>query len=287
VSQSGSFDKGKYGGKDLSNNQPCMFCGELANSREDIVPTWLAKQNLVPPGITRPVTYTSHGVEVNQWSSQTLAFLKVKAVCKKCNNKWMSHVEETAKAHLLVMMQGNTIRLDPAAQIELATWACLKVMVWESVAEGVVTDPNDRELMWKYQQPPGYAVVVLGRVPASDHSEFGLQQVFIKAQRNRGAQFDNVLATAVTLGDFVAWVILNPTSARDVSFKPTPIEDDLITIFPPSYASLQWPPKMALTAEELRSVWRRYLVVLEEVKVEHHPGDPAEVRKSDGDVSPR
>ena len=245
-----------------------MFCGEPADSGEDIIPSWLARQSLVPPGTTRPVIYTSHGRELKQWSSQTLAFLKIKAVCRECNNGWMSQVEVAASKHLLLMMQGNTVRLDPAAQVELATWACLKVMVWESVAEGVVTRPDDRVDV-EHQQPPLYAVVVLGRVPSSDHSEFSIQQVFIRAQRRRGARLDNVSATALTLGDFVSWVILNPTKPRGVDFQPTPIGDDLITIFPPAYGSLQWPPKVALTVEELRSVWRRYLVIEEEVKVEH------------------
>jgi hypothetical protein len=205
---------------------------------------------------------------VKQWSSQTLAFLKIKAVCRKCNTVWMSQVEKAAKRHLLLMMQGNTVQLDQAAQFELATWACLKVMVWESVGEDVVTSSADRELMWKHQQPPLYALVVLGQVPPSDQSEFSLQQVFIRARRRPGAPLDNVSATAITMGDFVAWVILNPTKPRGVDFKPTPIDDDLITIFPPAYGPLQWPPRTALTGEELRSVWRRYLRIGEEVKVE-------------------
>jgi hypothetical protein len=249
-----------------------MFCGMPADSREDIIPNWLTRQNLVPPGTAGPVTYTSHGETVRQWSTQTLAFLKIKAVCKNCNNKWMSRIEESAKKHLQPMMQGDTVQLDPAAQVELAVWACLKVMAWESVAEGVVTHAEDRELMWKHQQPPGYSVVVLGRVPNSNHSEFSLQQVFIRAQRSPGAQLDNISVTAITLGDFVSWVILNPTAAQGINFKPTPIDKDLITIFPPAYGSLQWPPKMALTAEELRSVWRRYIVIQEEVQVQVQPG---------------
>jgi hypothetical protein len=274
VNQNGSFDKGRYRGQDLSENQACMFCGEPADSREDIVPTWIAKQRLVPPGDLQPVTYWSHGVAVHQWSSQTLAFLKIKGVCNKCNNEWMSRIDAAAKKHLLVMMQGDTIHLDPAAQVELATWACLKAMVWESVAEGVVTSSHDREEIWKRQLPPAYAVVVLGRVPVADHSEFGLQNVFVRAQRQPGASFDNVSATAVTLGDFVDWVILNPTALGRADFKPTPIDDDLITIYPPSTSTLQWPPLTALTLEEVRSVWRRYMVVLDEVKVEHQPDAP-------------
>jgi hypothetical protein len=272
VSKGGTFARGKYKGDDLSENQPCMFCGMPADSREDIIPTWLTRQNLVPPGTAGPVTYTSHGETVKQWSSQTLAFLKIKTVCQNCNNQWMSDIEETAKKQLHPMMQGNTVQLDPAAQVDLAVWACLKVMVWESVAEGVVTDAEERELMWRDQQPPGYSVVVLGRVPSSNHSEFSLQQVFIRAQRSAGAQLDNISATAITLGDLVAWVILNPTSARGIQFKPTPIEEDLITIFPPAYRSLQWPPKEALTVDELRSVWRRYFVIGDEVRVQHQPG---------------
>ena len=61
TSMSSTFNTGRYRGKDLSEDQPCMFCGEPADSREDIIPSWLARQSLVPPGTTRPVIYTSHG----------------------------------------------------------------------------------------------------------------------------------------------------------------------------------------------------------------------------------
>jgi len=266
-----TIDRGKYKGRDLSADQPCMFCGMPADSREDIIPTWISRQNLLPPGTVEPVVYTSHGVPLKQWSSQTLAFLKIKAVCQICNNGWMSQIEETAKQYLLPMMQGRGVRLSPEAQIHLAVWACLKVMVWESVAQGAVTDSQTRQQMWRHQQPPGYAVVALATAPSTDRSEFSLQQVFIKAQRKPGAPLDSISATAITLGDLVAWVILNPTSAQGISFRPTPIADDLITIFPPALESLPWPPSKALSTEELRSVWRRYLVIEDEIKVQHQP----------------
>jgi hypothetical protein len=104
VSQNNRFDSGRYKGCDLSANQPCMFCGDPADSREDIIPSWLSRQSLVPPGTARPVTYSSHGATVKEWSSQTLAFLKIKAVCRQCNNGWMSRIDQTAKSHLLAMM---------------------------------------------------------------------------------------------------------------------------------------------------------------------------------------
>jgi hypothetical protein len=271
----------KYRGKQLSDDQPCIFCGEPADSREDIIPTWLNKQALMPPETTRPVTYTSHGVVLKEWTSQTLAFLKIKAVCMGCNNGWMSQVETAAKPYLELMMKGNNVLLDQAAQVTLATWACLKVMVWESVAEGVVTSPSDRQLMCKQQVPPAYALVALGRVPSSDQSEFSVQQVFIKAQRQPGAARDSVSATALTLGDMVAWVVLNPTRPAAMSLKPTPIDLDLITIFPPAAGSLRWPPRVTLTAEELRDVWRRYIVLREEEKVEHLSSGPTDPPKLD------
>lgn len=33
------FDNSRYRGKDLSNNQPCIFCSNPADSREDIIPS--------------------------------------------------------------------------------------------------------------------------------------------------------------------------------------------------------------------------------------------------------
>jgi hypothetical protein len=165
------------------------------------------------------------------------------------------------------MMQGQVTSLNVAAQLDLATWACLKVEVWEAVADqGVVSRRIDRALMYGSQQPPGYALVVAARVPSSDYSEFSLQQVFLEVERTPGADHDAISATAIALGDFVVWVILNP-SRQPVAFAPSPITDDTIMIFPPAYGPLQWPPQKSLSEDELRRVWRRYLVIQEEHKV--------------------
>jgi hypothetical protein len=261
------LDRGKFSGKGLPGNPPCMFCGRPSDSKEDIIPSWIARQSFTPPGSVNPVTYSVHGTEMKKWSSQTLAFLKVKTVCENCNNTWMSRIEDVAKTHLVRMMQGQPTPLDVAAQLDLATWACLKVEVWEAVAEqGAVSRPTDRSLMHSSQQPPGYALVIAARVPSSNYSEFSLQQVFLEVERTPGAAHVNISATAIALGDFVVWVILNPTR-KQVGFAPSPGTDDTITIFPPAYGILQWPPRKSLSEEELRQVWRRYLVIQEEHKV--------------------
>jgi hypothetical protein len=76
MSQRSGFNAGKYKGKDLSENQPCMFCGEPADSREDIIPSWINRQSFVPQGTARPVSHTSHGVKVKRVVSSVIGLLE-------------------------------------------------------------------------------------------------------------------------------------------------------------------------------------------------------------------
>jgi hypothetical protein len=55
--------------------------------------------------------------------------IRVKAVCQKCNNRWMSDIEGENKPHMLAMMNDKPAVLRPAQQKLLTRWAVLKAMV--------------------------------------------------------------------------------------------------------------------------------------------------------------
>ena len=55
----------------------------------------------------------------------------VRVVCKKCNETWMGDIEERVKPFLIPVLQGQPVLLDSAAQLHLANWIALKIMVVE------------------------------------------------------------------------------------------------------------------------------------------------------------
>ena len=66
VSGSQFLDRGKFTGKGLPGNPPFIFWGGPADSKEDLIPSWIARQSLTPPGSANPVTYSVHGAEVKK-----------------------------------------------------------------------------------------------------------------------------------------------------------------------------------------------------------------------------
>jgi hypothetical protein len=63
----------------------CVFCGNRANSKEHAVPLWLHEYLAGKGGTYLHEEWDDQGSEVRSWSAP-LPDLKVRRVCKECNN---------------------------------------------------------------------------------------------------------------------------------------------------------------------------------------------------------
>jgi hypothetical protein len=54
---------------------------------------------------------------------------KIRAVCKKCNETWMSNIEEISKPVLTPLILGEKITLSVDDQQIIATWLALKTII--------------------------------------------------------------------------------------------------------------------------------------------------------------
>ncbi len=98
----------------------CVFCGGGPVSVEDVWPKWIKRL------LKDRLTDTSFVVEQGDGKKRETPELDatVKRVCERCNNEWMSLLEEQAKPILTPMIMGEIpVRLTPASQLILATWA--------------------------------------------------------------------------------------------------------------------------------------------------------------------
>ena len=59
-----------------------------------------------------------------------------KVVCKKCNESWMSEIEERAKPILLPIILGQNVNIDEARRRRLVDWITLKVLVADHDRKG-------------------------------------------------------------------------------------------------------------------------------------------------------
>jgi hypothetical protein len=111
----------------------CLFCNATGLTLEDVWPTWLVK--LLPIGeydIARGVEIgDSH--ERQRWKQKKLE-LKARFVCAKCNNGWMSRVEEATIPVLRPLISNPlaTCKISRHDQRILSTWIMLRCMIFDN-----------------------------------------------------------------------------------------------------------------------------------------------------------
>ncbi len=97
----------------------CAFCGEIGNrSVEHLIPQWFSRH--VNHARRRNFAITQEHPE-RQWKSKDVN-LQTSKICERCNNQWMSRIENEAKAPISRMISGKQTRLDSIAQLRIVRW---------------------------------------------------------------------------------------------------------------------------------------------------------------------
>ena len=111
----------------------CIFCGDIGISKEHIWGDWLKHyvKTILPK-------HTLNTVTVNRPGTPNVASLRIRAgdplrskarvVCEKCNNTWMSEIQNAAKPLLIPMFEGEIRVLGHATQEIIATWIAMATM---------------------------------------------------------------------------------------------------------------------------------------------------------------
>lgn len=121
----------------------CIFCGERANTVEDVFPKWaIAILRMDGPIDGGEVI---RGVDRGtRFHSPLPAGPRVKHVCASCNNGWMSDLETKCRPILGAMITGIAVSLDEGAQRLLSAW-CLKTAIMVQCAGSARGRPHVRE----------------------------------------------------------------------------------------------------------------------------------------------
>lgn len=144
--------------------RPCIFCARAANSKEHIWPLWL-HELLGPqaPGVR-------HNREMHTYSPKEgsrvtgpvgrqgdIRTIRIRAVCRTCNNGWMSGLEEEVRPILTPLIKGESCTLTGAQLKTLAQWLTLKALVVEHAnAETSMTPREDRTAFFEHGVIPPY-----------------------------------------------------------------------------------------------------------------------------------
>lgn len=192
----------------------------------------------------------------------------VRCVCQKCNNGWMSELENEIKPVLAPMINGYRTLLTPDEQMTLARWASLKAQCFDANPNG----PEPKSSMRARQtvrggksaleagRPPDRWAVFLGAYERAGH--FGIYTPYVTGLDREGNYAGISFTTTLVLNHVVLVV-----QARTGGSRLPPLVDmpggynlagrtdaatlALTSIWPPRPTAFEWPAPKLLSTEQL------------------------------------
>ncbi len=249
----------------------CIFCGGPGLTKEHIWPQWSYKY--VPKSTNtnhlRGVTVSSPStLQLNNGSkvkrhNGAVNTIQIRVVCKsRCNNGWMSTLEESVKPILVPLMLGQSNILDPKQQQILAAWYTLKVMVAEfSAPDDVASSQAERDLLMSMQQPPpGWQVWIARQQSPNWRTKYNRYSATLALRYADGEPITtfgklskNAKAVTMGIGELLLYAIATP-SGLGVQMDEN-LARPLRRVWPPSGAVI-WPPSMILTDQGCDAIAR-------------------------------
>src|SRR5579862_8405719 len=104
----------------------CIFCTNAANSEEDIWPQWILRRVKTLQPIRRQIGNAPARLTKSRR-------IKVKTVCDKCNNQWMSRLETENLAIIGSLLDNHKSVLNKSQQESLTVWAVKTAMALDSL----------------------------------------------------------------------------------------------------------------------------------------------------------
>jgi hypothetical protein len=151
----------------MANN--CIFCSNQAGSREHIWTKWvLERQDFGPFCLKR-----AGAAEVNLNKIE----LTTKSVCEKCNNGWMSELEQKVKPILERMFDGKPVTIDAEQKHLIAVWVAKIAFLWDSTkgrnANNAFYRLSDGKAITAQYQIPNFTAVWIGYIDEKHRSADG------------------------------------------------------------------------------------------------------------------
>lgn len=146
----------------------CLFCDNAANSREHVWPEWVLNRLNVRDEIRHKMGNDSELLLPNPAQ-------KVKAVCKTCNEGWMSNLEQNNIPLIGNLMQDIAFSLNGLQQYHIATWAVKMSMIGDFLARNhrpLFFHQAEREQVRVATNLPERTAVWIGRHNFPDHIGF-------------------------------------------------------------------------------------------------------------------
>jgi hypothetical protein len=127
----------------------CAFCGKPGTmTKQHIWPKWLKK---IVPQVASSHTQVSGEFLTFKPGAKTpprkeaifqgpAGSRKIKNVCERCNNGWMSQIEQAAMGSAIPMINNLACTISPQEQRVLASWFALMTMMIEFTGPDSIND---------------------------------------------------------------------------------------------------------------------------------------------------
>ena len=259
------------------NRKRCIFCTGFGLSKEHIWSKWTYA--LVPnkPTDTHdrghfvtsgsdPRTFEKRDVKSYQGNVNTI---RLRVVCKTCNNGWMSRLDKAVKPILSPLILCEPIQLDERSQALLSTWIAMKGMVAEHARpEDAASVQEERSLLMdKLLAPPNWQIWIarqtgiLWRISYQRRaSTLGNLDEEGIAQSPDGTLAKNTHSLTLGIGKLFINVVSTRVPELKFSFRDTTLGRKMHRIH--SYdRDIQWPPAEVLNgaqADQVAAAFDRY-----------------------------
>lgn len=227
----------------------CIFCSHRANSKEDTWPIWL--QKCVNRGYTSGPLKIWRGPDAtpDTWGGPNAA-IKVRHVCKSCNNGWMSGLETANKSILGALVTDFALPLEKETQELIALWVTKTAMVFECLNpkhRWFFTD-TDRQSFLVNWRPPDGMLIWLGRYAHYVGISGEARRLGHRQEDHNFPLSEGYLSTFV-FGHLVLQSLMarrnpkfNNTRITRIQMAANPVGPRLIQIWPIKRDRLEWPP---------------------------------------------
>ncbi|GGE40402.1 hypothetical protein [Pedobacter psychrotolerans] len=141
----------------------CIFCGGSPLSEQHCIPNWIEKEfpeNRISHLNFETITEYSNGeliIRPNEKLKQgRLGVKRLKIVCAKCNNHWMSIIENEAKPIVKRLVNEQKVTLTQKERESIAVWMMLVSIILENdQPDSMAVDKEEREALYNFQVPTG------------------------------------------------------------------------------------------------------------------------------------
>jgi hypothetical protein len=228
----------------------CLFCDQVANSREHVWPAWVLRKLK----ITRPMRHI-----IGKQSVKILpkAELLIKCVCKSCNGGWMHDLEDESLPTISPLMHDISIRLNLERQNTIARWAVKTAMVGDAIdkktRDGFYSREECEQLRLNSSLPERL-FIWLGRYSRSSLGNFGTDMWIDFPEVTKAG---NGCVTTLIVGHLAIQVLavhVRPEYSHrtiEINSKPGPWNSILIPIWP-SDSAVSWPPPVTFGSASAR-----------------------------------